>query len=186
MVCGAEKTEPKYLEDLVRDLCFPGRMVEVKVRKTRRGDPVSVVKYAMKVREDKQDDVWVVIDKDNFDQFDKAFELAKRENIKIVLSSVCFELWILLHFCKNVRVYDACHDICSLLLREHIAGYAKEMDGLYQCVKSRMKDAKENARHLRRYNNDVNGSKPVYEYECYTDVDILVDDLMDYRATLIK
>lgn len=42
--------------------------------------------------------VWVVFDKDDFEAFDEAIELAKNNGFFVGWSNQCFEYWIYLHF----------------------------------------------------------------------------------------
>ncbi|MCD6185456.1 MAG: RloB domain-containing protein [Deltaproteobacteria bacterium] len=96
IVCEGEKTEPKYFEGFrlskdIYDLEGLGT------------NTVSLVEQAIKLknRKDKSyDQVWCVFDRDSFPQqnYNNAFTLAERNNIKIAYSNEAFEIWYLLHF----------------------------------------------------------------------------------------
>jgi hypothetical protein len=58
------------------------------------------VKYAVKLRDneaDSFDDVWCVVEVDEFD-LGSAVTLARRERISLAVSNPCFETWLVLHF----------------------------------------------------------------------------------------
>lgn len=66
----------------------------------RRGgsDPLRVVKRALKERKD-GDYSWTVclVDCDNHETLQDAFRLATEEDIRVLVSNPCFELWLLWH-----------------------------------------------------------------------------------------
>lgn len=43
--------------------------------------------------------VWVIFDKDDFDDFDAAINLAHQKGFEVAWSNQCFEYWLYLHFC---------------------------------------------------------------------------------------
>lgn len=82
VVCGAEVTEPAYFEGLKRARRNPAVTVKIKAR---RGDPVSVVKYAAGMRdraEGAHDEGWCVVDVDDFD-LTPAVVLARRLRVNL-------------------------------------------------------------------------------------------------------
>lgn len=94
IVCEGEKTEPNY---------FTGFRVPKKVCKIvgTGHNTLSLVKKALKLaKETTYDQVWVVMDKDDFsvDQFNQALHHARKNNILVAYSNEAFELWYLLHF----------------------------------------------------------------------------------------
>ncbi len=109
IVCEDESTEPFYFEKF-RAL-FPEHTLFLKTVGTGR-DPLGVVKQSIIERDSlfietkkEIDFVWAVFDKDDADEnktkvenFEKAFEIAAKENISIAYSNEVFELWLLLHF----------------------------------------------------------------------------------------
>ncbi|WET83152.1 RloB family protein [Amycolatopsis sp. QT-25] len=97
VVCGAEATEPGYFEGLKRARRNPALTIKIKAK---RGDPDAVVKYAAGMRdraEGTYDEVWCVVDVDEFD-LDRAAATARRLRIELAISNPCFEFWLLLHF----------------------------------------------------------------------------------------
>ena len=93
IVCEGKKTEPLYFEQFRA----PGLVVKVEGIGM---NTISLVKEALRLRDEgNYDQVWCVFDKDDFEQFDDAIQLARREGMKVAYSNQAFELWYVLHFC---------------------------------------------------------------------------------------
>lgn len=108
IVCEDERTEPHYFEKF--KVLFPEHTMFLKTVGTGRS-PLGVVEQSIRERElllqkskKEVDFIWVVFDKDDADEnatkiknFERAFEIAAKENINIAYSNEVFELWLLLH-----------------------------------------------------------------------------------------
>lgn len=94
IVCEGERTEPNYFEAFR----VPKEVMDV----IGEGDnTISLVRKAITHREEgNYDQVWVVMDKDDFpvENFNSALSLARGEGINVAYSNEAFELWYLLHF----------------------------------------------------------------------------------------
>lgn len=98
IVCEGTRTEPNYFEALIKNRYSAIR--EVEINGEGRGT-VSLIKKVVEIRDksDKEfDRVWAVFDKDDFEDFNEAIELAKRNGIHCAWSNESFELWYYLHF----------------------------------------------------------------------------------------
>ena len=102
MVCEGERTELNYFRELVRDRYSEVRSEEI-VGEGR--STCALVKKTEEIRERlerqrqlKFDRVWVVFDKDDFNDFNEAISLAERKGYKAGWTNEAFELWYLLHF----------------------------------------------------------------------------------------
>lgn len=102
IVCEGTKTEPHYFEALVKTNA--STVCEVSIEGTGRST-VSLVDEASKIKEKLEqknamhfDRVWVVFDKDDFDDFNKAIAKAKQLGFQSAWTNEAFELWYYLHF----------------------------------------------------------------------------------------
>ncbi|MCC8171429.1 MAG: RloB family protein [Parabacteroides sp.] len=98
IVCEGTRTEPNYFESLIKNRYSAIR--EVEINGEGRGT-VSLIKKVIEIRDksDKEfDRVWAVFDKDDFEDFNDAIKLAKRNGIHCAWSNESFELWYYLHF----------------------------------------------------------------------------------------
>ncbi|HEY6422549.1 MAG TPA: RloB family protein [Pseudonocardiaceae bacterium] len=96
VLCGGECTEPAYFLGLKGYLRNPA--VQVKVKAKARA-PEDLVRYARLIAPavgDEFDEVWCVVDSDEFD-LEPAVALAAKLDVRLAVSNPCFELWLLLH-----------------------------------------------------------------------------------------
>lgn len=89
----------KIIDNKYKDrIKVESRQLVLEIKGLGRGTS-KLVNYAIKRRsQENYSEVWVVFDKDNFEDFDEAIKLANSEDINVAWSNTCFELWILLHF----------------------------------------------------------------------------------------
>lgn len=121
----------------------------------------NAIKRAEAARQDgaQYERVWVVFDKDSFDQqnFNRAFDLAKKhKEITPCWSNECFELWYLLHFHYRDTAIgrDELKSIISGLLGER---YDKADEQIHEKLAERLETALKNAKRLA-YENQLAGT----------------------------
>ncbi|KDN19011.1 RloB family protein [Amycolatopsis rifamycinica] len=122
-MCGADQTEPTYLEGLKQARRNPAVTVKVKVKPA---DPDAVVRYAAGIRDragDSYDEVWCVVDVDQFDVA-KAVTSARRSQVSLAISNPCFEYWLLLHF-ESCMAPLTCYNDVARRLRRYVPEYDK-------------------------------------------------------------
>ena len=118
IVCGGEQTEKNYFEKLsnfIKDIVNKDQEILKIDIKVMAYDPLKMVADTIKYCESINiiyNHVWIVFDKDDFNNFDNAIEKASsfnKKNLKTnkfklhtLWSNKCFELWLLLHF-QNIN-----------------------------------------------------------------------------------
>ncbi|HWB34626.1 MAG TPA: RloB family protein [Rugosimonospora sp.] len=121
VVCGAAKTEDQYLRGLRQSV--DDRAVDIQL-KSRPRAPAQVVEHASRLNaSDDFDEVWCVIDVDDFD-IPSAVTAARRVGIELAVSNPCFELWLLLHH-EDRRAYLQDYRAVLVRLRKYVPGYDK-------------------------------------------------------------
>ena len=102
IVCEGTKTEPNYFNALVQGSMSDVR--EVNVQGVGMGT-VALIKETKAIKHDLEkknnmqfDRVWVVFDKDDFQDFNQAIAMAKELVYGSAWSNEAFELWYCLHF----------------------------------------------------------------------------------------
>jgi hypothetical protein len=131
--CEGTVTEPAYFMGLVRHMRTA--LVDV-ARCDVKGigcDPLTVVRRAeQKWVEDKRrngvetyDEVWCVVDHDDHATLDAAIAYASKVKIRVVVSTPCFDYWVLLHYVDHRKSAKA-KDIVRQL-DKHIPGYKKKL-----------------------------------------------------------
>lgn len=123
LYCGGVRTEVDYFDGLKERWRAGGVTV-----KTRRDgvSPARLVRAAAAYRDRHPgvfDEVWCVVDVDEFDIAAAATQ-ARRSRIHLAVSNPCFELWLLLHHADCRAECDGCDDV-HRRLRRHVPGYDK-------------------------------------------------------------
>ena len=100
-------TEAQYFEKLKENVRFNDDLIHLKSLKRRRKDGESAPTHVFKKlkREakdefnlDKTDELWMIIDRDQWNNIAEISTLCKDEgNFYLALSNPCFEFWLLLH-----------------------------------------------------------------------------------------
>jgi len=138
--CGGLRTEPAYFDGLRRAVRSAG--VTVKVRAEGLA-PDALVRAAAGYRDLRRgtfDDVWVIVDVDEFDVEAASVE-AGRLHVRLAISNPCFELWLLLHHADCGSHCAGCAD-ASRRLKKHVPLYdkahldfARFADGVQDAIK---------------------------------------------------
>ena len=192
--CEGEKTEPNYLQGYI-EAHFPGTRLTL-IRKTKKNTPVQLVEEAIAEKKNKKlnpegDQFWVVYDREAVNKYPhslhaEAYNNAKAASIKIALSNVCFEVWILLHFQKTVTAYDSYSNLRKhSKLTTHIPGYDK--GAKYSFSASMIDTARRNAKALnRRTQEGANRSwTSPHQWNPYTNVYELLDAIDEFGSRYI-
>ena len=115
IVCEGEKTEPRYLKNLIRLFRVPS--ATVRVHGESGSAPISVVEHAEKILKQETDfeTVFLVFDRDRHQSYNRAIDkcrsLAENSSSEIafmpITSVPCFEYWLLLHVSESAKPYGA-------------------------------------------------------------------------------
>jgi len=98
IICGGE-TEKKYFDQFKSTYKDELKSISVETIKHKRENPCALVEAAR--RKEGYDEIWVVFDKDDFNDFDKAIDFAQRADVNCAFSNEAFEYWFLLHFANR-------------------------------------------------------------------------------------
>lgn len=102
IVCEGTKTEPHYFEALIKNYISAVR--EVTIEGEGRAT-VALMDKALEIKTELEyknamsfDRVWVVFDKDDFDDFNEAIKKGQKLGFQSAWTNEAFELWYYLHF----------------------------------------------------------------------------------------
>lgn len=194
IVCEGEKTEPNYFR------AFTERRSEVKEIKVAGCgcSTCQLIIEAKKLREKLErermvpfDRVWLVFDKDEFKDFNKAIADAKKEGMNCAWSNQAFELWYVLHFqyldtgVDRKQYIGMIEDKVRKVLKSKTFKYEKNDVGFYQILQEHGDEdfAFKNADKLR---NRHKGKSNYATHNPRTEVDLLVDELRHPEKALDK
>lgn len=178
IVCEGAKTEPTYFKYLKRRWRAHGITI---CGEECGSDPRSVVAFAVRAKKDRirdakrggplaYDQVWCVFDRDHHANIDQALDMAQAHDIRIALSTPCFEVWLILHFSYSTMPYNDCADVIGHLNGHLESPYDKSampMTELFPFLDT----AVTNARRLRANNKATETDNPL------TDVDKLIEEI---------
>ena len=101
-------------------------------------------------------------------QIQQAINYAEKQEIKVILSNPCFEVWFVLHFEDGKSPYNSSNGVIDRL-KQHIPDYQKSKD-IFGLLRERMNEAIYHAEQLREYHE----GKKTSEQNPMTDVDRVV------------
>ncbi|KAF2393164.1 RloB family protein [Pseudomonas frederiksbergensis] len=196
--CEGEKTEPYYINKYIQDLDQTDRKRVIQIEPTKKNTPVQLVEEAIKRKNSAScpegDIFWVVFDRESVAKYseelhDEAYDKAHASNIKIALSTVCFEQWILLHFVASTAPYASYDDLIkrSPLTREFKKiskkDYEKGHLDTYSYLKSRIQPARERATKVNATVKAAaaNGRTRPHHLNPYTDLPLLLDAIDSFQ-----
>nr|WP_314998559.1 RloB family protein [uncultured Prevotella sp.] len=194
IVCEGEKTEPNYFR------AFIERWSEVKeIKVTGCGcSTCQLIIEAKKLREKLEhermvafDRVWLVFDKDDFKDFNKAIADAKKEGMNCAWSNQAFELWYVLHFqyldtgVDRKQYIGMIEDKVMKASKSKTFKYKKNDVGFYQILQEHG-DEEQAIKRAQRLRENMGKKKNYATHNPRTEVDLLVDELRHPEKALDK
>lgn len=142
IVTEGSKTEPAYFQALAnRVIERRGGSIDVRIEGVGRGTASLVEKAAELVSQSPKiyQHVWVVFDKDDFDDFDAAIDLAREYGFRTAWPNQAFEYWLLLHFEYSDAALDRsdwARKLDTIFKQRGIReeGYEKNISDIYDIV----------------------------------------------------
>ena len=194
IVTEGERTEPLYFKGIQTKILekIGGRVdiiespiIDIEGKGCSTGKLIEITDGIVKDANIIYQNVWVLFDKDDFLDFDKAIKEGRDKGYNIAWSNQSFEYWLFLHFeYSDAALHrDLWNEKLDQLFKKYNLGdgcYRKnyenifELVDVYDGVKNAIKHAK---RRMAEYNR--NNFAPS-EYDPGTMVHVLVEKLMDY------
>jgi hypothetical protein len=186
IVCEGEKTEPNYFKAFIDNRRSEVKEVNVKGCGCSTCQLINEAKKIQeKLEHERQvpfDRVWLVFDKDEFKDFNKAIADAKKEGMNCAWSNQAFELWYVLHFqyldtgVDRKQYIGMIEDKVRKASKSKTFKYKKNDVGFYQILHEHGNEdfAFKNAEKLR---NRHKGKVDYAAHNPRTEVDLLVNEL---------
>lgn len=188
IVCEGEKSEPLYLQGLMK----AHNLSSANIHFVSPGsDPVTMATYA-RARLADYVRVYCVFDGDNAARAQAALQMIRScpegqvlqdnsQRWQGIVSTPCFELWLLLHFKYSDApiAADASGtpgDVTVKALRSHLKNYKKAHPDIYGLVEAKTNQAIAHAKRLARHNHSTGSTNPA------TDMHLLVEYLKRIRS----
>lgn len=194
IVTEGTRTEPLYFKGIQKiiqkkiggqiDIVSPP-LIDIYGEGSSTGKLIEITDELVKKAKIMYQNIWVVFDKDDFDDFDPAIEEGEKKGYKIAWSNESFEYWLYLHFCYNDSALHRtqwCEKLDELFQQYNLGEgkYRKNYEDIYTLldafdgVNTAIKNAKR-----RMAGFDSSRQKPS-EYNPGTAVYELVEDLRRY------
>jgi len=188
--CEGRKTEPNYFKGLRRALHVPESLLCIQIVDTEYTSCVELVAQAEEIkkskRPEKEDEFWVVVDKDGYTKHPTCFDNARGKSINIAFSCISFEFWILLHFGYITRQFVCADEIIRFLKKKYQFDYAKNDRDIYDKLALREAEAATNAQDVRAHHKECGALQQPYAQDPYTDVDLLIKSIRDSLSRTSK
>lgn len=178
---GKNKTEKTYFSNFEDGK----KSYNITYARGNNTDPLKLVKMLIKeideLKLDLQDDdvAYCIFDTDvdpNKNKIiEEAIQLAKKNNIKIITSCPCIELWFLLHY--DYTTANMGNEEVIKRLKEYYPKYEKNIN-IYPDIIKKIDSAIDRAKKLEKYQNDNNRRIGTVEANPNTEVYKIVEHLM--------
>ena len=187
IVCEDEKSAVNYFNALIKQMGLSSISPKVFPNDNGETQPDQVIQYAKELKQkarksgtEKYDEIWCVIDGDFGGKVTNSRQTARHSNIKLAISTPCFEFWVLLHYEDRGEFELKCDGMVSQL-RKHLKMYKKGTWNFEETVKA-VPDAYARAKQQR------NAETPFAEDQnpC-SDLYILIEKLfLAWRDSYLK
>jgi len=187
ILCEDKKSSLLYLKSFKFDEEFRRKLtsVDIEIYQPKDFSPIGLVTEAKiqkkRARWDRNpyDQVWIVLDKDQHLKIPEALRLAEDSNIDYVLSIVCFEYWVLLHFVQTTRAFYNCSELIKYIIDNYYPDYDKKTN-CFNDLKPKLQTALSNGQWLQKQVADdfARGVK-VHELSAFTNMHELVKILLN-------
>lgn len=187
LLCEGKETEPDYFRGVFNQNSANRRKYNFKAMQPKKYQPpLEIVKMCVQELEDhlnldmKRKDIfiWAVFDRDTHPKMAEAFQLAKKEGIDIVFSSISIEYWILLHYERKLQFFKDSEAIERYIRKNHDPTYNKT--NVFKRLKDKVSTAVEHGEWVIEQTKEALAEgKQIYELNPYTDAHKLVKFLQE-------
>ena len=183
IVCGGTVTEPEYFRWLTKQRNMAVDIVPKEV------SPSQLANIAVKrQRDDKRDssadsyqEIFVVVDVDEFRDHAKAQRICKDHGIHFIISNPCFEVWLLDHLGTCPDAYSLTSDVERRAADAHVTEGSRNKYINFSAIEGHLDDALRNAaRHNtaeRRTLRDMLIPNQEHAYAPWTDMPKLLQKM---------
>lgn len=157
IVCEDDKSAKNYFEALKDHFSLSATSIQV-AGSGGKTQPIQVVERAVELKKSAAgpksgtepfDQVWCVIDGDYGDKINNARAKARANRVKLAISTMCFEYWVLLHFEESDTSTMDCNALVRSLKSKYLPRYEKGKCDFHDIVKC-VHDACKRAEKLRK------------------------------------
>ena len=178
---GKNKTERLYFKK------FNSDKVQMRFAKGGSTDPVNMVSELLSECKDMGFDpeagdmAYCVIDSDfsinKNNQMALADKKAKKNDLSLIVSSPCFEIWYLCHYEYSTKVFGSNEEVIDEL-KKRMSQYDKNKEDMYEILLQMKDNAVENAKKLEKYNLQSGKKLHTVEFMPSTEVYRIIETIV--------
>ncbi|MBM2816553.1 MAG: RloB protein [Ignavibacteria bacterium] len=185
ILCEDSKSSLIYFEEFKKDEQLKRLLTAVYIEHPEDYSPSGLVAEAIRRKDianrdrNKFDEIWIVLDRNGHANIKEAVNLAYQKKIKVAISIICFEVWILLHFERTSKPYEKCDEVISYIKKKYFSNYDK-CSSCFDELKPKLPTAIKFAKWLEEQNqNALDRGDHICELSSYTNVHHLVEKLLN-------
>ena len=178
---GKNKTEWLYFKK------FNSDKVQMRFAKGGSTDPVNMVSELLSECKDMGFDpeagdmAYCVLDSDfsinKNNQMALADKKAKKNDLSLIVSSPCFEIWYLCHYEYSTKVFGSNEEVIDEL-KKRMPQYDKNKEDMYEILLQMKDNAVENAKKLEKYNLQSGKKLHTVEFMPSTEVYRIIETIV--------
>ena len=178
---GKNKTERLYFKK------FNSDKVQMRFVKGGSTDPVNMVSELLSECKDMGFDpeagdmAYCVLDSDfsinKNNQMALADKKAKKNDLSLIVSSPCFEIWYLCHYEYSTKVFGSNEEVIDEL-KKRMPQYDKNKEDMYEILLQMKDNAVENAKKLEKYNLQSGKKLHTVEFMPSTEVYRIIETIV--------
>ena len=178
---GKNKTERLYFKK------FNSDKVQMRFAKGGSTDPVNMVSELLSECKDMGFDpeagdmAYCVLDSDfsinKNNQMALADKKAKKNDLSLIVSSPCFEIWYFCHYEYSTKVFGSNEEVIDEL-KKRMPQYDKNKEDMYEILLQMKDNAVENAKKLEKYNLQSGKKLETVEFMPSTEVYRIIETIV--------
>lgn len=178
---GKNKTERLYFKK------FNSDKVQMRFAKGGSTDPVNMVSELLSECKDMGFDpeagdmAYCVLDSDfsinKNNQMALADKKAKKNDLSLIVSSPCFEIWYLCHYEYSTKIFGSNEEVIDEL-KKRMPQYDKNKEDMYEILLQMKDNAVENAKKLEKYNLQSGKKLHTVEFMPSTEVYRIIETIV--------
>lgn len=178
---GKNKTEKLYFKK------FNSDKIQIRFAKGGSTDPVNMVSELiyeckeMGFDSEVGDIAYCVLDSDFLVKKNKQLAIADKKaeanEISLIVSSPCFEIWYLCHYDYSTRSFKSNDEVIDEL-RKRAPRYSKNTEDMYELLRPKQENAIKNAKRLEAFNLQRGKKMHTVEFMPSTEVYRIIEDIM--------
>lgn len=186
IICEDKKSSKTYLEAFKNDRRYKDNFhgISLQFFHPKKFTPKHLCDVALKKQEEAKFErneynrIYLVFDKDKHPNFKETInEINKIKDLYPIISIICFEYWVLLHYEFTTKPFETCNQLVNYLKAKYYPNYAKEENCFYTLLPKLDTAISNGKKVVRSVKADLNNGMHIADLGYYTNMHELVEEL---------